>query len=409
MKTIVSKWKNTNLILKILCGIIIGAALGLLVPKATPISYLGTLFVSALKAIAPILVFVLVMSSISKAGSGIGPKFKNVIILYMVSTFIAAIFAVFVNYLFPLTVTLTTGATEASAPQSLGAIFENLLTNIVENPVSALAGGNYLGILFWAVVLGLGLKVVANKTTIDVVENFSNTVSKVVGWVIQCAPFGIMGIVFSAVSTSGLSIFTSYGMLILELVGTMFFVMLVSNPLIIFLCTRENPYPLVFTCIRESAISAFFTRSSAANIPVNMALCEKLGLDKEFYSVSIPLGSTINMDGAAVVITTMSLTLAHTLGISVSLPMAIILALISTLGACGTSGVAGGSLLLVPMACSLLGISNDAAMQMVAVGFIISVIQDSMETALNSSSDVAFTATAEKMADKKAGKKITEA
>ena len=405
MKTIVNKWKSTNLILKILCGIIIGAVLGLLVPAATPISYLGTLFVSALKAIAPILVFVLVMSSISKAGAGIGSKFKNVIILYMVSTFIAAIFAVFVNYFFPLTVTLATEATEASAPQSLGAIFENLLTNIVENPVSALAGGNYLGILFWAVVIGFGLKVVANKTTIDVVENFSNTVSKVVGWVIQCAPFGIMGIVFNAVSTSGLSIFTSYGMLILELVGTMLFIMLVSNPLIIFLCTRENPYPLVFTCIRESAISAFFTRSSAANIPVNMALCEKLGLDKEFYSVSIPLGSTINMDGAAVVITIMSLTLANTLGISVPLPMAILLALISTLGACGTSGVAGGSLLLVPMACSLLGISSDVSMQMVAVGFIISVIQDSMETALNSSSDVAFTATAEKMANKKAAKK----
>ena len=405
MKTIVNKWKSTNLILKILCGIIIGAALGLLVPAATPISYLGLLFVGALKAIAPILVFVLVMSSISKAGAGIGSKFKNVIILYMVSTFIAAIIAVLVHYLFPLTVTLVTDSTKTSVPQSLGAVFENLLINIVENPVSAITNDNYLGILFWAIVIGFGLKVVANKATIDVFENLSNAVSKVVGWVIQCAPFGIMGIVFAAVSTSGLSIFTSYGVLIIELVGTMLFIMLVANPLIIFLCTKENPYPLVFTCIRESAIPAFFTRSSAANIPVNMALCEKLGLDKEFYSVSIPLGSTINMNGAAVVLAIMSLTLAHTLGMSVPLPMAILLALISTLGACGTSGVSGGSLLLVPMACSLLGISSDASMQMVAVGFIISVIQDSMETALNSSSDVAFTATAEKMDDKKVARK----
>ena len=408
MKKIVNKWKNTNLILKILFGIIIGAALGLLVPKATPISYPGLLFVGALQAVAPILVFVLVMSSISKAGAGIGSKFKNVIILYMASTFIAAIIAVFVHYIFPLTVTLVTDSTEKSAPQSLGDIFENLLINIVENPVSAMTNGNYLGILFWAVIIGLGLKFAANTATIDMIENLSNAVSKVVGWIIQCAPFGILGIVFAAVSASGLSIFTSYGVLILELVGTMFFIMLVANPLIIFLCTGENPYPLVFTCLRESAIPAFFTRSSAANIPVNMALCEKLGLDREFYSVSIPLGATINMNGAAVVLAIMSLTLAHTQGISVPLPMAILLALIATLGACGTSGVSGGSLLLVPMACSLLGISSDISMQMVAVGFIISVIQDSMETALNSSADVAFTATAEKMANKKANQKKSE-
>lgn len=401
MKTIVSKWTSTNLILKILCGIIIGAILALVIPQATPIAYLGTLFVSALKAIAPILVFVLVMSSISKAGAGIGAMFKNVIILYMVSTFIAAFLAVVVHYVFPLTVSLNIAGIESAAPQSLGEIFENLLKNIVANPVSALAGGNYLGILFWAVVLGLGLKKLASETTVNVIEDLSNTVSTAVAWVIQCAPFGILGIVFEAVSTNGLSIFTSYGKLILELVLTMLCVMFITNALVIFICTRENPYPLIFTCIRESAVSAFFTRSSAANIPINMALCEKLGLDKDFYSVSIPLGSTINMDGAAVVITIMSLTLANTLGIRVPLPMAVLLAIISTLGACGTSGVAGGSLLLIPMACSLLGISGDISMQMVAIGFIISVIQDSMETALNSSSDVAFTATAEKMANKK--------
>lgn len=401
MNTIVKAWKGTNLILKILIGIVIGAILGIAVPGATAIGYFGTLFASALKAIAPILVFVLVMSSISKAGHGIGSKFRSVIILYLVSTFVAAITAVLVNYFAPLTVTLTETLEETSAPQSLVEIFETLLKNIVANPVNALANGNYLGILFWAIVIGIGLKMVATQATISVIEDLSNTISKIVGWVIQTAPIGIMGIVFTNVSTSGLQIFTSYGILVLELVATMLFIMLVANPLILFICTRENPYPLIFTCIKESAVSAFFTRSSAANIPVNMALCEKLGLDREFYSVSIPLGSTINMNGAAVVITIMSLTLANTLGISVPLPMAILLALVSTLGACGTSGVAGGSLLLIPMACSLLGIPGEIAFQMVAVGFIISVIQDSMETALNSSSDVAFTATAEKMAARK--------
>lgn len=398
MKKIMAAWKKLNLIVKIACGIVLGAVLGAVIPKATVIGYLGTLFVGALKAIAPLLVFLLVMSSLSKAGEGIGAKFRNVIILYMLSTFIAAVVAVAVHYCFPLKVALSEQYTSSAAPQSLKVIFGNLLASIVENPVSALSGGNYLGILFWAVVIGLGLKAVGNRTAIDVISGLADTVSQVVGWVIRCAPFGILGIVFSAVSSNGLAIFSSYGLLILELVATMLFVMLVTNPLIMFLCTRENPYPLIFTCIRESAFSAFFTRSSAANIPINMSLCEKLGLDKDFYSVSIPLGSTINMDGAAVVITIMSLTLANTLGISVPFPMAVLLALVSTLAACGTSGVAGGSLLLIPMACSLIGISSDAAMQMVAVGFVIGVIQDSMETALNSSSDVFFTATAEKMA-----------
>lgn len=402
MSKIVRVWNKTSLILKIAIGIVIGAALGLLCPKAEPIGYLGTLFVSALKAIAPILVFVLVMSSLSKAGTGIGSKFKNVIILYLVSTLVSACIAVIVHFVWPLTVALNadTGAV-ASAPQPLGTVFKNLLTGIVENPIGALSGGNYLGILFWAVVIGLGLKVIGDETTIHVLEKLSDTVSLVVNWVIQCAPFGILGIVFQSVAESGLSIFTSYGMLILQLVLTMLFVLLVSNPFIVHLCTRENPYPLILTCLRESGISAFFTRSSAANIPVNMKLCEKLGLDRDFYSVSIPLGATINMDGAAVVITIMSLTLANTLGIKVSISSAMLLAMVATLAACGSSGVAGGSLLLIPMACSLLGISQEFSMQMVAIGFVISVIQDSLETALNSTSDVVFTATAEKMAQKK--------
>ena len=405
MKKIIEKWKQTNLIVKIALGIVLGAALGLAFPKAAVIGYLGTLFIGALKGIAPVLVFFLVAGSISQAGSGIGKKFRNVVFLYLFSTFVAAIAAVLISRIFPLSVTLP-GVTEAgaSAPQSLGAIFENLLQNVVENPFSAIANGNYLGILFWAITIGVGLKKLGNTAINQGIGNFSQALSQVVSGIIQCAPFGILGVVFSAVSTSGLSIFTSYGKLILELVGTMLFVMFVTNPLIMFLCTRENPYPLLLTCIKESAVSAFFTRSSAANIPVNMKLCEKLGLDKDFYSVSIPLGSTINMDGAAVVITIMSFTLANTLGMKISLPTNLLLAIISTLAACGASGVAGGSLLLLPMACSLLGISADNAMQMVAVGFVISVIQDSMETALNSSADVAFTATAEKMEKLKAGK-----
>jgi len=401
---LIEKWKKINLVIKILCGIVIGAIIGLFIPGATFVGYLGTLFIGALKAMAPILVFFLVASSISKAGSGIGKKFRSVIILYILSTLIAAVIAVAVCYVYPITVKLAQATIDSSAPQSLAEIFENLLKSVVENPVSALAGGNYMGILFWAIVIGLALKWVGDETTNNVIEKIAEALSKVISGIIQFAPFGILGIVYSTVSSSGLSIFTSYGKLVAELVFTMLFVLLVSNPLIMYICTRENPYPLVFKCIKESAISAFFTRSSAANIPINMKLCEELNLDKDFYSVSIPLGSTINMDGAAVVITIMSLTLANTLDIKVSFPLAILLAILSTFAACGTSGVAGGSLLLIPMACSLLGIPTDVSMQMVAIGFIISVIQDSLETALNSSSDVAFTATAEKMANRKTDK-----
>ena len=284
---------------------------------------------------------------------------------------------------------------EGSAPSALTDVFTNLLSNMVSNPLASLTSANYIGILFWAILLGLGLKLVASPGTIQVVSDFADVVALTVKWIIQFAPFGIMGLVFSAVSESGLEIFTTYGRLVLLLVSCMLFNTLVLNPLWSFIATHKNPYPLLWTCLKESGLQAFFTRSSAANIPINMALCKKLELDKDFYSVSIPLGATINMNGAAVTITVMTLAVAHTLGIDVSFVSAVFLGVIATLGACGASGVAGGSLLLVPMACSFLGIGNDVAMQAVAVGFIIGVVQDSVETALNSSGDVFFTATAE--------------
>lgn len=394
MKGFIKKYTETSLIIRILIGLIIGAVLGLLVPKASFIGIPGSIFIGALKAVAPVLVALLVCFSIAKAGEGIGARFKTVIILYLSTTLIAAIFAVFASKLFPITIQLT-GEGSYDAPSGLYEIFENLLVNVVANPVNAVANGNYLSILFWAIVFGLALKLVANEKTLNVLSDFSDAVSKTVSWVIQFAPIGIMGIMFTNISTNGLSIFLDYGKLILLLVGTMLFVALIINPIIVAIILKRNPYPLVFKCLKQSGVPAFFTRSSAANIPVNMQLCEELGIDKDFYSVSIPLGSTINMDGAAVTITIMSLAAANTLGINVPLPIAIVLSIISTLGACGTSGVAGGSLLLVPMACSLIGISADISMQVVAVGFIISVIQDSIETALNSSGDVIFTATAE--------------
>ena len=382
------------MVLRILIGLIIGAALGLLVPEWTWIGILGKLFVSTLKAVAPVLVAVLVMASIAKAHGGLGPRFRTVISLYLISTLAAALVAVTGSTLFPVTLKLQDVA-EGSAPNALTDVFSNLLTNMVSNPLASISSANYIGILFWAILLGMGLKLVASPGTVQVVSDFADVITLVVKWIIQFAPFGILGLVFSAVSESGLDIFTIYGRLVLLLVGCMLFNTLVLNPLWSFLATRRNPYPLLWTCLKESGLQAFFTRSSAANIPINMALCKKLGLDKDFYSVSIPLGATINMNGAAVTITVMTLAVAHTLGIEVSFISAVFLGVIATLGACGASGVAGGSLLLVPLACSFLGIGNDIAMQAVAVGFIIGVVQDSVETALNSSGDVFFTATAE--------------
>ena len=391
---LLKKWVASSLILRIFVGLVVGAVLALLVPGWTWIGVLGTLFVSALKAIAPILVAMLVISSIAKANGGLGSRFGTVIGLYIISTLSAALVAVAGSFLFPVTLKLQ-DVVEASAPAALSDVFGNLLTNMVTNPVTSLATANYIGILFWSILVGLGLKIAATHQTVQVVSDLADVVSLIVRWIIQFAPFGIMGLVFSAVSESGLEIFTTYGRLILVLVGCMLFNTLVMNPLWSFLATGKNPYPLLWTCLKESGLQAFFTRSSAANIPINMALCKKLELDKDFYSVSIPLGATINMNGAAVTITVMTLAVAHTLGIEVSFASAVFLSVVATLGACGASGVAGGSLLLIPMACSFLGIGNDIAMQAVAVGFIIGVVQDSVETALNSSGDVFFTATAE--------------
>lgn len=405
MKKIVEKWNSTSLVLRIFVGLVIGAILGVAFPGATPVAILGNVFVGGLKAIAPVLVAVLVMSAIAKAGSGIGSRFRTVIILYILSTLLAAVVAVVGSFLFPVTMALTE-ATTGNPPGGIGEVFNNLVINMVSNPLYSVSNANYIGVLFWAVILGLGLKKYASETTIAVVSDFSDVISQAVRWIIQFAPFGILGLVYESVAESGLSIFTTYGKLLALLVGCMLVVALVVDPLIAAIYLKRNPYPLVFRCLKESGLTAFFTRSSAANIPVNMGLCERLGLEKDFYSVSIPLGATINMDGAAITITVMTLATAHTMGIAVDIPTAIILSVIATLGACGASGVAGGSLLLIPMACSLFGISNDVAMQVVAVGFIISVVQDSVETALNSSGDVMFAATAEFHDRIKRGEKV---
>lgn len=405
IKSILQKWQQTNLMLRILIGIIVGTALALTMPGYSGISMLGDLFVGALKGIAPVLVAVLVASSVATARNGLGSRFRTVILLYMLTTLMAAVMAVIVSFVFPVNIVLANvqGVSDA-APGELSDVFRNIVSGVMSNPISAIGNANYLSILFWAVVIGLALKTVASEGTIGSLRQWADAVSKVVAWVIQCAPFGILGLVYTTVSQSGLDIFTTYGKLLMLLVGCMLTVSLVLNPIVVGCMLRRNPYPLVWQCIKESAVSAFFTRSSAANIPVNMALCKRLGLDEDFYSVSIPLGSTINMNGAAITITVMTLATCHTLGSEVSFFSALLLSVIATLGACGASGVAGGSLLLIPMACSLFGISNDVAMQVVAVGFIIGVVQDSVETALNSSGDAIFTAAAELYERRKQGK-----
>lgn len=407
IKTIVRVWGNTNLMLRIFCAIIIGSALALTCPGLSGISILGTLFVGALKAIAPVLVAVLVMALVAKARQGLGERFRVVIILYMASTLLAAIVAVFASQLFPLQLALAgVSGAENAAPGELGDVFQNLARDIMSNPLTAVSSASYLSVLFWAVIFGVALKRKASDKTISMLQDVADSISLVVQWVIRCAPFGILGLVYSSVSESGLDIFTTYGRLILLLVGCMMAVSLGVNPLIAGLLLRKNPYPLVWKCLKGSAVSAFFTRSSAANIPVNMELCKRMGLDEDFYSVSIPLGSTINMDGAAITISVMTLATCHTMGIEVSLGSALVLSVLAAFGACGASGVAGGSLLLIPMACALFGISNDIAMQVVAVGFIIGVIQDSVETALNSSGDAMFTATADFYDRRKRGMEV---
>ena len=395
MKKLWNKWTEIALVKRILVGLVLGAILGLTLPGATGISILGDVFVSALKAIAPLLVFFLVISSLCNAGNSHGGVIKTVIILYMFSTVLAAVIAVFASMAIPVKLTLATAvATDTAAPQGIAEVLNNLLLNVVANPVSSLVNANYVGILTWAILLGLAFRA-ANDMTKNVLNDIANGTSTVVSWIINMAPFGIFGLVFNTVSTNGLEIFTTYGKLLALLVGCMLFIYFVTNPLLVYWCIRQNPYPLIFHCLKRSALTAFFTRSSAANIPVNMKVCEEMGLDRDTYSVTIPLGATINMDGAAITITVMTMATAFTLGIHVDIPTAIILSLLAALSACGASGVAGGSLLLIPMACSLFGISDDISMQVVAVGFIIGVIQDSVETALNSSSDLLLSASAE--------------
>ncbi|MEW9052341.1 MAG: serine/threonine transporter SstT [Neobacillus sp.] len=406
MKNLLKKWNQISLVKQIIIGLVIGITLAVLTPAvAKPLVILGSLFVGALKAVAPILVLFLVMSAIAQHKSGQQTNMKSVISLYLLGTFLAGLIAVVVSFIFPVSITLTKGVEDLAAPGGVVEVLKTLLLNVVDNPVKAIYNANYIGILAWAIVLGIALRN-APDTTKTLVSNFSDAVSKVVGWVIKLAPFGIMGLVIESITTNGLESLLGYGKLLAVLIGCMLFVALVVNPLMVFAVLRQNPYPLVFKCIRESGITAFFTRSSAANIPVNMKLCEKLGLDKDSYSVSIPLGATINMAGAAVTISVLTLAAVHTLGIQVDIPTAIILSVLSAVAACGASGVAGGSLLLIPLAASLFGIPNEVAMQIVGVGFIIGVLQDSFETALNSSTDVVFTATAEYKKRLKEGKKV---
>lgn len=406
MKTIVEKWNSISLVKRILCGLVIGAILGFVAKEATVIGLLGELFVGALKAIAPILVFFLVMGALAQHKDGQKSNMGTVIGLYLIATFSAGLVAVIASFIFPVTVNLgAAAAADGAAPGGIGEVLKTLLLNVVSNPVGSIVDANYIGILAWAVVFGLALRKSSDKTK-ALLSDISEAVTQAVRWVISFAPFGIMGLMYNSVSTSGASIFSDYGKLLALLLGCMVFVALVVNPLIVFLNIRQNPYPLVFKCLKDSGITAFCTRSSAANIPVNMELCKNLGLNEDNYSVSIPLGATINMGGAAVTISVLSLAAVHTLGISVDIPTALILSLLSAVSACGASGVAGGSLLLIPLACSLFGISNDIAMQMVGVGFIIGVIQDSCETGLNSSTDALLTATAEFKQWKKEGRKL---
>ena len=407
-KIVAEKYNSVSLILRIALGLVVGAVLAVLFPGAAWVEEFGNLFVGALKGIAPVLVFVIVASALAQGSSKLDRRFGTVVWLYMLTTFLAAALSVITSELFPQTMALPEAASADVVPQGLGEVMHTLLSNIVANPVSSIMNGNYIGILLWACLFGLAMKQLAGDSTKAFLADTADAVSSIVRWVINLAPFGIMGLVYTNVSGNGLSIFTQYGRLLLLLVGTMLFMALIVNPLIIFIYLHRNPYPLVLRCLRESGLTAFFTRSSAANIPVNMSLCEKLGLDKDIYSVSIPLGATINMDGAAITITIMTLAAANTLGMKVSIPAAVLLAFMSALGACGASGVAGGSLLLIPMACSLFGISNDIAMQVVGVGFIIGVIQDSVETALNSAGDVEFAATAEYHQWLKNGKPLPE-
>lgn len=381
-----------GLIPQIVIGLLAGIVLALAWPGAgQAVGLLGTVFISALKAVAPVLVLVLVTAAVASQRAAGGSHIRQILGLYLVGTVAAALVAVAASFLFPTTLVLQGDSAQASAPSGIGQVLQTLLLQVFSNPFDALVNANYIGLLAWGVALGLALRH-AGDTTRQVVSDLARAITTVVRWVIVLAPLGVFGIVASTLASSGLEVLAGYLRLLMVLVGAMLFVALVINPLIVLLVTRRNPYPLVLTCLRESGITAFFTRSSAANIPVNMRLCQKLGLHEPTYSVAIPLGATINMAGAAVTISVLTLAAVHTLGIAVDLPTALLLSVLAAVGACGASGVPGGSLLLIPLACGLFGIDNDIAMQVVAVGFVVGVVQDSAETALNSSTDVVFTA-----------------
>lgn len=394
---------ETALIKLIAVGLVVGILLALFMPLVVPvIAVFGKLFVNALKGVAPILVFVLVMNAMSQRSES-NATMKPIIQLYVLGTFLASLVAVTASFLFPTRLKLQIDADMTITPPSgIVEVLQNVIMNVVDNPIHALTTANYIGILAWGIIMGLAFRNAGDETH-NLLSELAKAVTKVVQWVIRFAPFGIMGLVADAIATSGVDALLGYAKLLAVLLGAFFSVALIMNPLIVFLKLGMNPYPLVLSTLKESGLYAFFTRSSAANIPVNMSLCKRLGLNEDLYSISIPLGATINMAGASITIAVLSLAAAHTLGIYVDMPTALLLCIISTVGACGASGVAGGSLLLIPVACSSFGISNDIAMQVVGVGFIIGVLQDSCETALNSSSDALFTATAEFAERKKRG------
>lgn len=396
MNPLVTFVKKVPLIEQIAIGLVIGIMLAVFVPSAVPfVSIFGDLFVSALKGVAPVLVFILVMNAMTQRKSDGDTNMKPIVTLYVLGTFAASLVGVTLSFLFPVTLQLSIGNSEINPPSGIAQVLHTLIMNVVDNPVNALLRANYIGILAWAVIIGLAMHSVAKEETKKVFDDLSKGITIVVSWVIRFAPLGIMGLVTQSISASRLSALLSYLKLLGVLIASYALVALVMNPIIVFAKIHRNPYPLVFATIRESGIYAFFTRSSAANIPVNLSLCKRLGLNPDTYTISIPLGATINMAGASITISVLALAAANTLGIQVDLLTALLLCLISTVGACGASGVAGGSLLLIPVACASFGISNDLAMQVVGVGFIISVLEDACETALNSSSDVLFTATAE--------------
>ena len=398
--------RKMSLIQKIMIGIVVGTTLGVMVPKWTFISVLGELFVGSLKAIAPLLVFVLIIASLAKQKADTKTYVGSVLGTYLLATFLAALVAVVASYLVPVEIVLNVTKEASGGPSQLSDVLGNVLTSVVQNPIQAMVEGNYLSVLCWSSLIGIGLRQ-SSEGTKEVLDNLSTGVTNVVQMIISLAPIGIVGLVFNSVATTGIAGLANYGQLLLLLVGTMAFVALIIYPAIVFVQIRQNPYPLIFFVLKESALPAFFTRSSAANIPVNIKLAEAMNLNEESYSVSIPLGATINMGGAAITITIMTLAAVNTLGMSVPIYLAFILSVIAAVSACGASGIAGGSLLLIPLACSLFGLSNDIAMQVVGVGFIIGVLQDSIETALNSSSDLLFTASAE-LADRRKQGEIIE-